>query len=273
MKKYLTLIGIVAVMFSFSCQNKTEKSKILAKVGNTYITEDYMNEKIMELGDFDYLKTKIGKKQFLDILINERLIKMASENSGLKNSKEYKENIEKIEKELKKRLEEYKEVILTKMWVDKMKENELKTTDEEVNKYIKENNAAVSFDQVITTDYETAQSILSELKKGTSIDKLSQKYKNSENVVVNRIPPVIKGELMSELEEIIFKMKPGEIGGIIKTKLGYHIIKKTSQSKIDEKSPSIKERVKKILEKKKFDSYIEKLQSKYKVEVLDEELK
>jgi len=68
-------------------------------------------------------------------------------------------------------------------------------------------------------------------------------------------------------------MKIGEIGGIIKTKLGYHIIKKNSQNLLDANNPQIKERARRILEKKKFDSYIEKLQSKYKVEVLDEEFK
>lgn len=271
--KYLKIIICGLTIFSFSCQNKQQKSKILAKVGNTYITEDYMNEKIMEIGEFDYLKTKIGKKQFLDILINERLVKIASENSELKNSKEYKENLDKIEKELKKRLEEYKEVMLTKMWIEKVRENELKTTEDEISKYIKENNSTVSFDQVITTDYETAQSIISEMKKGVSVEKISQKYKDNENVVINKIPPVMKGELMPELEDIIFKMKIGEIGGIIKTKLGYHIIKKNSQNLLDANNPQIKERAKRILEKKKFDSYMEKLQSKYKVEVLDEEFK
>jgi len=271
--KYLKIIIGGLIVFSFSCQKKEQKSKILAKVGNTYITEEYMNEKIMEIGEFEYLKTKIGKKQFLDILINERLVKIASENSELKNSKEYRENLEKIEKELKKRLEEYREVMLTKMWVEKIRENELKTTDEEINKYLKENGATVSFEQVITTDYETAQSIISDLKKGVSIEKIAQKYKDSENVVTNKIPPVMKGELMGELEDMIFKMKQGEIGGIVKTKLGYHIIKKTAQSSLDPNNPQMKERARRIIEKKKFDSYIEKLQSKYKVEVLDEEFK
>lgn len=271
--KYLNILITAVLLFSFSCQKKEQKSKILAKVGNTYITEEYMNEKIMEVGEFEYLKTKIGKKQFLDILINERIIQIASENSELKNSKEYKENIAKIEKELKKKLEEYKEVMLTKMWVEKLRENELKTSDDEVNKYLKENNTAVSFDQVITTDYETAQNIISEMKKGTSVDKIAHKYKDSENVVVNRIPPVIKGELMSELEDMVFKMKQGEIGGIVKTKLGYHIIKKNSQIPVDANNLQMKDRARRVIEKKKFDSYIDKLQSKYKVEVLDEELK
>lgn len=271
MKQIIIILSVG--VFLFSCQNKSRTKNVLAKVGNTYITQDYVEEKIMEMGEFEYLKTKIGKKQFLDILINERLIKIASENSDIKNSKEYKENIRKIEKELEKKLKEYKEVMLTKMWIEKMRESELKTSDEEIKSYLKDNNSAVSFEQVITTDYEMAGSILLEVKKGTGIDKIAQKYKDNENIVVNKIPPVMKGELMPELEDMVFKMRIGEVGGIVKTKLGYHIIKKLSQSSVNAGSKEIQERVRRIIEKKKFDSYIEKLQQKYKVEVLNEDYK
>ncbi len=271
--KTLKPLFIVIVVFLIACQKNKQESKILAKVGNTYITEEYMNEKIMEAGEFDYLKTKIGKKQFLDVLINEQLIKIASQNSNIKSSKEYKENIEKIEKEFRKRLEEYKDIILTKMWLEKLRENELNVSEEEIKDYVKNNNSVVSFEQVITTDYETAQNIFTEVKKGTGIEKLAQKYKDNENIVINKVPPLIKGELNNEIEEIIFKMKVGEIGGIVKSRLGYHIIKKTSQSFLDINNPQIKERIKRVIERKKFDSYISELQKKYKVEVLDEEYK
>ena len=273
-RKYQLFVYAASMLLFFSCQGKKENSvKPLARVGNTYITQKNLEEKIMEVGDFDYLKTKIGRKQFLDILINEQLVKLASANSGIKNSKEYKQEIKKIEDEMKKRMEEYKEVMLTKMWIEKLRAKELAVSDKEIEDYLKENNQVVSFEQVITSDYEMAQSILNEIKKGASIDMLSKKFKDNENVVFNKIPPVMKGELINEIDDIVFKMKVGEISGIIKTKLGYHIIKKLSQSNIDTKNPSLKERVRKIIEKKKFDNYILSLQEKYKVEVLDENYK
>jgi peptidyl-prolyl cis-trans isomerase C len=271
-KKTLTLL--VSALLFFSCQgNKEEKSKPLARVGNTYITRKYFEDKIMEFGDFDYLKTKIGRKQFLDILINEQLIKLASANSSIKSSKLYKERIKKIEEEMKRRLEENKDAILIKMWLEKLRENELMVNEKEINDYLATNKYSVSFEQVITTDYEIAQSIFNEMKKGVSIELLAKKYKDNENVVFNKIPSVIKGELINELDDMVFKMKNGEIGGIIKTKLGYHIIKKTSEVPINTKNDTIKEKVKKVLEKKKFDNYILTLQEKYKVEVLDEDYK
>ncbi len=67
------------------------------------------------------------------------------------------------------------------------------------------------------------------------------------------------------------KMKVGETQGIVKTSLGFHIIKKLSQDKAP--APQALERVRKILEKKKFDDYLAKFQDKNKVEVLDENYK
>jgi len=272
--KYLLICCVAAVFLFFSCQSKKENSsKPLARVGNTYITQKNLEEKIMETGAFEYIKTKIGRKQFLDILINEQLVKLASENSSLKNSKEYKQKVKEIEDEMKKRLEEYKDILLTKMWLDELRKKELAVSDDEINEYLNQNPIVVSFEQAITLDYEIAQNIFNEMKKGVSIDALSKKYKDNENIVFNKIPPVMRGELIEELDDIIFKMRTGEIGGIVKTKLGYHIVKKLSHSMLDTKNESVKERVRKIIEKKKFDNYILALQDKYRVEVLDENYK
>ena len=86
-----------------------------------------------------------------------------------------------------------------------------------------------------------------------------------------RLPPVMYGEFMPELEDMAFKMRTGETQGIVKTPLGFHIIKKLAQDREDEASAI--DRVRKILEKKKFDAYLAKFQEKIKVEVLDENYK
>lgn len=268
------LIVITCCLILFSCQKKErEKEKIIARVGNTYITESYLNEKIIESGEFEYLKTKIGRKQFLDILINERLLKLAAQNSDLADSSEYKNEVKRIEDEFKKRLEEYKSILLTRMWLEKVKKERIKITDKEVDDFIAKYPYMVSFEQAITIDYETAQVIFKSLKSGMLFDKISSKYTNNPDVVFNKISSVIYGELMDELNDVVFKLKVGEVGGIIKTNLGYHVIKKTSHTKLDAANPRVKERVKKVLEKKIFDEYLAELEKKYSVEVIDEEYK
>ncbi|MGC8867255.1 MAG: peptidylprolyl isomerase [Elusimicrobiales bacterium] len=274
MKNKLILITCGVILFAFSCQRKEkEQEKIIAKVGNTYITESYLNEKIVESGEFDYLKTKIGKKQFLDVLINERLLKLAAQNSEVASSKEYRDEIERLKDEFKKRLEDYKDIILTRMWLDKIRKERINISDSDIKEYIKKYPYTVSFNQVISSDYEKAQAIFKSLKDGASFDRLAADYSKSNDVVFNKIPSVLYGELMDELNDMVFKMKVGDIGGIVKSKLGYHIVKKTAESKIENENPRIKERVRRVLEKKRFDEYLSELEKKYSVEVLNEEYK
>ncbi|MCX7641142.1 MAG: peptidylprolyl isomerase [Elusimicrobiales bacterium] len=268
------IIMFMCSLIVFSCQKKGKDSeKIIAKVGNTYITESYLNEKIIETSEFEYLKTKIGKKQFLDVLINERLLKLAAENSEVPSSKEYKEEVKRIETEFKKRLEEYKNILLTRMWLEKIRKEKISVTDKDVDDYISKYPYTVSFEQAITTDYETAQAIFKSAKSGMQFEKISLKYNENPDVVFNKIPPILYGEIMDELNDMVFKLNPQEIGGIIKTKLGYHVIKKTSHTKLDTANLRMRERVKRVLEKKKFDEYLSELEKKYSVEVIDEEYK
>ncbi|MCX7905808.1 MAG: peptidylprolyl isomerase [Elusimicrobiales bacterium] len=277
----MNLINVIKIIIlgiyffsSFSCHKKEkDKERVIARVGNTYITESYINEKIIETGEFDYLRTKIGKKQFLDVLINERLLKLAAENSSISTSKEYKAEVKRIEDEFNRRLEEYKSMLLTKMWLEKIRKEKVLITEKDVDEYLSKYPYTVSFEQAIAIDYETAQSIYKSAKNGLSFERISSNYRENSNVVFNKIPPVLYGELMDELNDIVFKLNVQEIGGIVKTKLGYHVIKKLSHSRVDIKDTKIKERAKRVLEKKKFDEYLSELERKYSVEVIDEEYK
>jgi parvulin-like peptidyl-prolyl isomerase len=107
------------------------------------------------------------------------------------------------------------------------------------------------------------------VKAGANFESTAKEFSLDKDTV--RLPPVMYGEFMPELEDMAFKMKVGEVQGVVKTSLGYHIIKKIAQDKAD-KAQSL-ERVRKILEKKKFDAYLAKFQEKMKVEVTDENYK
>jgi peptidyl-prolyl cis-trans isomerase C len=85
------------------------------------------------------------------------------------------------------------------------------------------------------------------------------------------MPPAIYGEIIPELEDVVFKMKVGEIAGPIKSKFGYHVIKKESEHKVD--LSETHDRISKIMEKQKLDHYLQSIQEKFPVEVVDEQFK
>jgi len=252
-----------------ACSKKHDK--VIAKVGSEKITESYLRQKLEEIAPNtqSYLATKPGRKQFLDILINEKLMIVAARKSDTARSEDYKKRVGIMESELKSKLEYYKDYMLAKMWVEELRQGAIKVTDAEVEAYYAKYPYEIVVEHIVTPTYEEAETLIKKIKAGADFARTAKENSMDKDNV--RLPQVMFGEFMPELEEMAFKMRPGEIQGVVKTGLGYHILKKISQTKTD--FAQVKERVRRIVEKKKFDAYLAKFQTQTKVEVLDENYK
>jgi parvulin-like peptidyl-prolyl isomerase len=82
------------------------------------------------------------------------------------------------------------------------------------------------------------------------------------------IGPFRRGDLVPEFEKAVFALKTGEVSGIVETQFGFHIIKKTSEKALTpQPAEETKAEIKKILEKTKFDAWMEKAKKRYNVKV------
>ncbi len=267
MKRLTVLIAVVA---AFSACSKNE-GKIIARVGPEKITESYLQAKFSEISPAaqEYLSTKPGRRQFLDVLIHERLMLIAARSSRVAGSEDYRGKVKEKETEMRETLQAFKDFMLTRMWVDDMRSKELKVTEREAQDYYQKYPYKVTLAHILLPSSEEAEKVFKKLKMGADFDRTAKEYSLDKETV--RLPPVMFGEFMPELEDMAFKMRTGETQGVVKTAMGYHIIKKLAQDRADQ-APAL-ERVRKILEKKKFDEYLAKFQEKNKVEVLDENYK
>lgn len=107
-----------------------------------------------------------------------------------------------------------------------------------------------------------ANNIVEEAKKGTSFDELIKKY--SEDAIDKEGPYDLyykTGELLTELENKVLVLKPGEVSKPIKTKYAYHIIEKQKldNGMLDSYYDELREE--KCIEELKV--YLEKLQIVY----------
>ncbi|PKM97704.1 MAG: hypothetical protein CVU79_06825 [Elusimicrobia bacterium HGW-Elusimicrobia-3] len=267
MNKLLTLLA--AAIFLSACSK--QDGKVIAKIGSEKITETYLQEKFAEISPAaqEYLASKPGRKQFLDVLIHERLMLMAARKSRVASGDDYKARVREKEEEIKRTMADYRDFMLTRMWIEDMRGNELKVSDQEVAEYYQKYPYKVSLAHILMPSYEEAEKVVRKLKAGADFDRTAKEYSLDKETV--RLPPVMYGEFMPELEDMAFKMKQGETQGIVKTPMGFHILKKLGQARVDQREAM--ERVRKILEKKKFDAYLAKFQEKNKVEVLDADYK
>ena len=269
MRTKFLVVFLFAAFMAAACSK--ENDKVIAKVGSEKITESYLLQKMEEIPPTaqSYLSTKPGRKQFLDIIINEKLMILAARKSATARSEDYKKRVSVMESELKSKLTYYKDYMLAKMWVDELRQGAVKVADTEVEEYYAKTPYEITVAHMVMSTYEEAEAVLAKVKAGADFTKLAkEKSMDKDNV---RLPPVMFGEFMPELEEMAFKMRPGEVQGVVKTGMGYHILKKIAQTK--PAFAQVKERIRRILEKKKFDTYLAKFQEKAKVEVLDENYK
>ncbi len=81
---------------------------------------------------------------------------------------------------------------------------------------------------LVATEAE-AQQVLAELKKGASFEELAKKYSKDTPSALQggNLGEFQRGDFVEEFEKVAFGLKPGETSGIVKTALGYHIIKRT----------------------------------------------
>ncbi len=277
MKKHLltAVLAPGALGLLLSCSGK-EEGKAIARVGGEKITGAQLEEKLSGISPAyrDFLDTPAGRKQFLEVLINEKLILLAARKSGVASSDAYKEQVKGMEKDLEAKLEEFRSYLLTKLWVEDLKEKTLKTTDEEIAAYYSENPNEIVVDHLMYPTHEEAEAVLRRVKSGADFSKLARDRAGEKGLLAGsgRMPPMMKGEFIPELEDMAFKMKVGEVQGVVKTKFGNHLIKKISQTR-KSRGQETDERVRRILEKAKFDAHMDKLRTELKVEVLDEDYK
>ena len=100
---------------------------------------------------------------------------------------------------------------------------------------------------------ELIRDIMKRLKEGCDFEGLAKEYSGSPGASEGGVMGYIKkGDLMPQIEEIVFNLKEGQISGIIQSPLGYHIFK------VDEKKvrrtkelPEVRQNIEEFLYREK----------------------
>lgn len=265
-----------AVLLAAACRG--EKDPVLARVGKLTITQSEFQRKLGEVsqGYQDYVLTPSGRRQFLDVLIREKLVLAAAQHSDTPRSADYRSRLEQLRKDEEERVRDGSEALLTSLWVEDLrKSGVLATTDAEVADYLNKHPNEVEVRHVLLASSDKAEAVAKKLRAGANFAKVAadESLDASTASQGGKFPPLMYGEVIPELEEVVFRMRVGEIGGPLKSKFGYHVVKKDSEKRLSPQAPETRERVSRLLEKQKLDHYLQQIQEKYPVEVVDEQFK
>ncbi|MBI5574015.1 MAG: peptidylprolyl isomerase [Elusimicrobia bacterium] len=258
---------------SIGCSKKS--GKILAQVGSEKITVEEF-EKTVENAPYtlqEYLSTEIGRKQYLDAMLKEKTILVAAKSQGIQKRPAVKKQLLEIEKRLKDNYEKLKnEIIMNELLKEKVVLGDSEVKDYyEKHKEEFEKPTEIKVSHILLPTDEDAKKIMERLKKGEDFAKLAKENSTDKTTAVKGGDLGFFGrrQYVKEFEEAAFNLKKiGDISDIIKTPLGYHIIKLTDRKQLKpQKLDDVETEIKQVLQKEKLDKWLNEISKKYKANV------
>lgn len=242
--------------------------KVLAVSAGHEITEKELNELIANYPPEQqiYLSSPQAKDELLEQLIGFHLFSKMAEEEKIKESKEYKETLAKMENELASHMAATS--VIEKVTLD----------DAEVKAYYDANPAQfttgeqVKAKHILVEEEDAAKKIAEEIAAGKSFEDAAQEYSTCPSKEKGGdLGYFGKGQMVPEFEKAAFEGNVGEVIGPVKTQFGYHLIVVEDKKEKEVLSfEAVKDQLEdKLLQQKKQTVYmdtVKELENKYGVE-------
>jgi len=278
------LFLLMFIGFSGQSQAETVKgSEVLARWGNHVITQADLDFRIKSL-PFNaqmQLGSPEAKREFLESLVQLQMIGAEARKDKLEQSKKVKVAVEDMTNS-----------ILVQEYMTKKLSKVKKPGDKEVEAYYKQNQnefkvpAMVKAQHIlIKADSEAkpeevaaaqakAENILKEVAAGEDFTKLVEKYSEDQGSKARGgdLGQFSKDQMVPEFSDVVFNMKKGEVSKVVKTPLGFHIIKvnETTPARVlelAEASDTIGAKLYKEKQEKLVMKELDRIKKKYKVKI------
>jgi len=257
----------------FGCSKKS--GKILAQSDGEKITTDDFENTIENAPPAlqDYLTTEAGRRQYLDAMVKEKVVLVAAKSQGIQNRAAVKKQLAEIEKRLKDNYEKLKnEIIMDELLKEKVALNDTEIKDYyDKHKSEFENPTQIRVSHILLVTEQDAGKVLDMLRKGGDFAALAKKYS------IDKVSAAKGGDLgffgrrqyVEEFENAAFNLKNiGDVSGVVKTPLGFHIIKLTGIKHLKpQKLEDAGTEIKQVLQKEKLDKWIDDTSKQYKIKI------
>jgi parvulin-like peptidyl-prolyl isomerase len=284
MKKFLSSAFLICLFCACDKPAQQQEKQLLhddtlALVGAMPITQTDFDTRTVGMDkEFkDFIKTPAGRENFLNFLINERLLYTAAADNKIEQSKEFISEMEKIQKEQETAFEEHRRYLMGKLLTEKLqKSGVLAVKEEEVRAYHRKYPYQITIAHILMSDPQKAAAVMREAGAARTLanfGELVRKFSIAPNTKKDDgvLTPFIPGEYLPEIEVAAANTPAMQVQGFIKTPLGFHIIMKVKEESLSYNNA--KDRITAILEKQKMDEYLNTLKQRYPVEVINNEVK
>lgn len=302
-KKIFSIFLILLLAISIiGCSNKNEEG-FVAKVDGEGITEEEFNTRFeiyksiseQQLGEgaLQQVNEETGKtgeeelkEDILEMLIMERIIANEAVKANLKVTDEelnliINQYIQMMggEEAFNASFEDsiitrefLEESIKIDLLINKHKEyfiENVTVTEEEAKEYFEENKddlVVIRASHILVKTEEEGKKVLERLNNGENFAKLAEELSidNGSSVFGGDLGYFGKGSMIAEFEEAAFALEPGETSGLVKTEVGYHIIRVEDKKDSFE---SLKDDIIEFLKEQKYYENLQELRENAKVKI------
>lgn len=229
----IAVIGLVVYLLVGNSSN------YVAKVGDTKITQDELNEAmqkqygptVVQALIIDNVIEQEAKKQNVSVSDKEIDAEVKAQEAQYGGTAA----LESALKSSNMEMADFKASVKTYLLTQKLMEPTLDITDEKLKAYFKENKTSydtekqVKASHILVEDKKTAEKVEALLADGEGWDKLAKKYSTdtSNSSEGGNLGYFDKTTMDEDFANAAFSMKEDEISKPVKSSYGYHIIKVT----------------------------------------------
>jgi peptidyl-prolyl cis-trans isomerase C len=222
---YLAVTSIFLLLLAVSCNRvKPLKNKELARINDRVITQAEFEQEMEQLPPT--LKALVvsekGRREFLQKLIERELLLQEGVQKGFDK-----------DQEILRKVEQFKQDLIIEALTEKLCAGKDEVSDKEVAAYYQKNKKEfflgerVRVRHIMVKTLAEAQEIKRRLNEGENFIALAKQYSIwPTKQQGGDLGYITRGLVDKSFEDAAFALKRrGEISGIVKTKLGFHIIR------------------------------------------------
>jgi len=300
--RFLISVLMISVVAALSSCTNNMPSHVVAEVdGDSITVEDFSAELFPFVEGYriptsrqEKTALKNLKQALLDQLIEKRLILNEARKIGITVSDD---ELEEAFASLKRSypqggfdevvrddaaLRQWKERLHQRLVIEKVINRVSQITapiDEDIlRKYYKEHRSEfmtpeqVRVRQIVTKDRQTAESVLSKVKRGEPFDELAKRYSIAPEAEMGGDLGFFGRGDMPEEFDVVFSLQAGETSDIVQSPYGYHIFQVVAkQGQSEANFAEVKDQIRKIIvreeEDKVFQDWLKKVKKKAHIKV------
>ncbi|MCS7214848.1 MAG: peptidyl-prolyl cis-trans isomerase [Thermodesulfovibrio sp.] len=272
MKFLKIFITFMVVSLFLACSKGDE---VVVKAGSSKLTKKELQEDIKGLPPQTkiFLSSPDGVNRLKDELIKREVLYEEAKKKDLAKSEEFK-----------RRLEEFKKITLINMLLEQEIKSVQQVTEKDAKDYYEKNKdmfikpVEVRLSQIVVKNEDEAKKVYERIDKGEEFSKIAKELSRDERTKASGgdIGFFKKGQLNPQIENVAFALKKGQVSMPLSYKGELYIFKLTDVKGTAVDFEQIKTQLIEQLKAKKqqewFNSYIDELKRKHKVEINEKAL-